>query len=127
MVRENIVLHGDDDNHSGDLDDLRVRALLAHHVASARGATAPGSDHALDVEGLKTDDILFWTAWEGDCLVGVGALKALSNDHGEIKSMHTDASFRRRGVGSADPEGCFKRCCLKTGRLDGADRDDYSR
>ena len=85
----------------GDLDDVRVRALLAHHVASARGATSPGSDHALDSEGLKTDDILFWTAWEGDCLVGVGALRPLSNDHGEIKSMHIDASFRRRGIGSA--------------------------
>ena len=35
----------------GDLDDPRVRRLLEHHVATARAATACGSDHALDVEG----------------------------------------------------------------------------
>ena len=34
-------------------------------------------------------------------MVGVGALKRLSDVHGEIKSMHTEESYRRRGVGSA--------------------------
>jgi putative acetyltransferase len=85
----------------GDLDDPRVRALLEHHVKSARAATAPGSDHALDVEGLRVPDITFWAAWDDDALVGVGALKRLSDDHGEIKSMHTVRDRRRRGVGSA--------------------------
>ena len=85
----------------GDLDDPKVRALLEHHVASARAATAPGSDHALDVEGLKALDIEFWAAWDEDDLLGVGALKRLSNGHGEIKSMHTALGCRRRGVGSA--------------------------
>jgi len=85
----------------GDLDDPRVCRLLAHHVASARAATAPGSAHALDLEGLKGADILFWTAWGEDRLLGVGALKLLWTDHGEIKSMHTDSGFRRKGVGTA--------------------------
>ena len=85
----------------GDLDDPRVRALLEHHVLSARAATAPGSDHALDPEGLKAPDITFWAAWEEGVLLGVGALRRLSNDHGEIKSMHTVLERRRRGVGSA--------------------------
>jgi putative acetyltransferase len=85
----------------GDLDDPRVRALLEHHVTSARAATAPGSDHALDPEGLKAPDITFWAAWEDGVLLGVGALKRLSNDHGEIKSMHTVLKRRRRGIGSA--------------------------
>jgi putative acetyltransferase len=85
---------------AGDLDDLRVRALLEHHVASARAATAPGSAHALDLEGLKAPTITFWAAWDGDALLGVGALKRLSSEHGEIKSMHTAQTCRRRGVGS---------------------------
>jgi putative acetyltransferase len=43
----------------------------------------------------------FWSAWEGDEVVGVGALKQLSADHGEVKSMHTAEVARGRGVGSA--------------------------
>jgi putative acetyltransferase len=34
-------------------------------------------------------------------VVGVGALKRLSAEHGEIKSMHTAEAARGRGVGSA--------------------------
>jgi putative acetyltransferase len=85
----------------GNLDDPRVRALLTHHLTTARAATAPGSAHALDLDGLKAPDITLWTAWDADALVGVGALKRLSNDHGEVKSMHTAETHRRTGVGSA--------------------------
>jgi len=85
----------------GGLDDPRVVALLEIHVTRSRAETAPGSEHALDLAGLKAPDITFWSAWEGDALVGVGALKRLSADHGEIKSMHTAEAARGRGVGSA--------------------------
>jgi putative acetyltransferase len=46
-------------------------------------------------------DIGFWTIWEDETLLGVGALMRLSADHGEVKSMHTAQSKRRRGAGSA--------------------------
>ena len=85
----------------GDLDDPRVHALLEHHVLTARAATALGSAHALDLEALKSPEITFWTAWDGEDLLGVGALKRLSPDHGEIKSMHTVQTSRRMGVGRA--------------------------
>ena len=85
----------------GGLDDPRVQSLLAHHFASARAETAPGSAHALDLSGLKSPDVNFWSAWDGDIVVGIGALKRLSEFHGEIKSMHTHQSHRRNGVGSA--------------------------
>jgi putative acetyltransferase len=85
----------------GDIDDPQVRAVLEQHVTSARAATAPGSAHALDPEGLKAPEVRFWAAWDDDALLGIGALKRLSNDHGEIKSMHTVPAHRRRGVGSA--------------------------
>jgi putative acetyltransferase len=85
----------------GDLDDPCILALLELHVARARAETARGSDHALDAAGLSAPDIGFWAAWEQNVLLGVGALKCLSADHGEVKSMHTVESARRRGVGSA--------------------------
>jgi putative acetyltransferase len=85
----------------GGLDDPRVIELLRIHVARARAETARGSSHALDLSGLRAPGVSFWSAWEGDAVVGVGALKRLSADHGEIKSMHTAEAARGRGVGSA--------------------------
>lgn len=85
----------------GGLDDPRVIDLLRAHLASARAQTAPGSAHALDLDGLRSPDVAFWTMWDDGALLGVGALKRLSHDHGEVKSMHTARSARRRGAGSA--------------------------
>jgi putative acetyltransferase len=85
---------------AGGLDDPSVRALLEHHVRTARSETAVGSAHALDLNGLKSADVRFWSAWDGDTLLGVGALKQLSPSHGEIKSMHTVQANRRAGVGT---------------------------
>ncbi|WP_407115497.1 GNAT family N-acetyltransferase [Bradyrhizobium sp. LMG 9283] len=84
---------------TGDTHDPRVIALLDHHVAAARAQTAPGSAHALDLAGLRAPEIAFWTGWDGETLVATGALKALSADHGEVKSMHTLQTTRRRGFG----------------------------
>lgn len=86
---------------SGGLDDPRVRALLEHHARTARAQTAVGSAHALDLDDLKAADIQFWSAWDGETLLGVGALKQLSRSHGEIKSMHTAQANRRTGIGRA--------------------------
>jgi putative acetyltransferase len=85
----------------GGLDDPRVIALLTTHVTRARAETGRGSAHALDVSALRADDVTFWSAWDDDTLAGVGALRALTSTHGEIKSMHTAESLRGRGVGSA--------------------------
>jgi putative acetyltransferase len=85
----------------GGLDDPRVVALLHIHVTRARAETARGSAHALDLSALRAPDVTFWSAWEGETPVGVGALKRLGADHGEIKSMHTAEAARGRGVGSA--------------------------
>src|SRR6185436_4105401 len=85
---------------NGGLDDPRVQGLLASHFNTARAQTAPGSAHALDLSGLKSPEIQFWSAWEGDSVLAIGALKQLSDSHGEIKSMHTDPLHRRKGLGS---------------------------
>jgi putative acetyltransferase len=85
----------------GGLDDPRVQDLLEHHVVTARAETALGSAHGLDLEALKSVDVIFWSGWNGDMLAAVGALKRLSPTHGEIKSMHTVQANRRVGVGTA--------------------------
>jgi putative acetyltransferase len=85
----------------GDFNDPLVTDLLRVHFTTARAQTAPGSAHALDVAGLQAPDITFWAIWEDETLLGVGALKRLAADHGEIKSMHTAESARREGAGSA--------------------------
>jgi putative acetyltransferase len=85
----------------GGLDDARVHALLDHHVKTARAETGRGSAHALDLEGLRSADTTFWSAWDGETVVGMGALRRLSPTHGEIKSMHTAASHRRSGIATA--------------------------
>ena len=85
----------------GDLTDQRVIDLLHYHLINSRAHTAPGSEHALDLKGLQSLDINFWTAWDGGTLVAMGALKQLSEDHGEVKSMRTAQDMQRKGVGSA--------------------------
>jgi putative acetyltransferase len=85
----------------GHLSDQRVVDLLRVHLVKARMETAPGSAHALDLTGLQSPDVTFWTIWDGEALLGFGALKRLSGDHGEVKSMHTAEPMRRRGAGSA--------------------------
>lgn len=85
----------------GGLDNPRVRALITHHATTARAQTARGSDHAFGADTLESADIQFFAAWDGDVVAAIGALKRLSAAHGEIKSMHTAATHRRRGAGSA--------------------------
>ena len=85
----------------GDLTDPRVVDLLHYHLTNARANTALGSAHALDLKGLQSPDISFWTAWDGETLVAIGALKQLSEDHGEVKSMRTTQTAQTKGVGSA--------------------------
>jgi putative acetyltransferase len=84
----------------GGLDDPRVQALVALHQRLAREATAEGFAFALDLSGLRVPEIRFFSAWDDDMLLGVGALKRLVPDHGEVKSMHTAEAARRRGVGA---------------------------
>lgn len=89
------------DLREGGLDDSQVIALVTHHQAEARATTPQDNAHAMGVEGLRHPDISFWGAWEGSDLLGIGALRQLSPDHGEIKSMRTAPGHLRRGVGRA--------------------------
>lgn len=78
-----------------------VLALLEEHLGSMRALTPAGSVHALDVARLRQPGIRFWSAWEGESLLGCAALADLGATHGEIKSMRTVATHRRSGVARA--------------------------
>jgi putative acetyltransferase len=84
-----------------DLSRPAVHALLEEHLQSMRALSPPGSVHALDLAKLRQPGITFWSAWDGPLLLGCGALKELNPGHGEIKSMRTPDSVRRRGAGRA--------------------------
>lgn len=86
---------------TGGLDDPQVIALLELHAREMSDHSPPGTCHFLDLSGLKTPDISFLSAWDGDTLLGVGALKQLDPQSGEVKSMRVTAAARGRGVGFA--------------------------
>ena len=104
-----------------------VRQLLATHLAFSRDVTPAGHVHALDVDALLDPAVTFYGARLGDgALLGVGALRELDTAHGEVKSMHTVAAARGRGVGRAMVEHIvgvatargYRRVSLETGTGD---------
>lgn len=87
-----------------EVDDLtrpEVLDLLREHIANMHELSPPEQVFALDVTKLRAPDITFWTVWDGGALLGCGALKELSPEHGEVKSMRTPRVLRRRGAGRA--------------------------
>jgi putative acetyltransferase len=84
-----------------DLQGSAIQALLQAHLHAMYGHSPPESVHALDLVALRHPSITFWTAWEGDELLGCGALKQLSADHAELKSMRTVDGHLRKGVARA--------------------------
>ena len=67
--------------------------------------------------------VSFWAAWEGEELLGCGALKELDQSHGEIKSMRTAKNQLRKGIATAMLEHIvavarergYERLSLETG------------
>ena len=82
----------------GDFSDERVKALLTRHLEGMHANSPPGHVFALDWSGLQKPEISFYAVWEGEALLGVGALKELEPGIGEIKSMRTADAHLRRGV-----------------------------
>jgi putative acetyltransferase len=84
-----------------DLTHPQVLDLIELHVRAAAANSPPGAVFALDLSGLRDPAVTMWTAWEGEVLLGMGALKQLDGAHGEIKSMRTAPGQQRRGVAAA--------------------------
>jgi len=107
----------------GDFADPRVKALLKDHLEGMHAASPPGHVFALDWSGLQKPGISFYTGWEGETLVAIGALKDLGGGHGEIKSMRVPKSHLGKGHGEAmlryiiaqARRRCMNRLSLETG------------
>ncbi|WP_394280420.1 GNAT family N-acetyltransferase [Microbacterium sp.] len=84
-----------------DLTGEAIQALVSEHLGDMFGQGPAESVHALGVEQLRHPDIRFWTAWSGDDLAGMAALRRLSAQDGEIKSMRVAAAHLGTGVGRA--------------------------
>jgi putative acetyltransferase len=81
-----------------NLQGKEVACLISEHLQGMKLNSPPESIHALNVEQLRRPEITFWSAWEGNEIVGCGALKELDSLHGEIKSMRTSSKHLRKGV-----------------------------
>jgi len=107
----------------GDFEDDRVKALLTRHLEGMHANSPAGHVFALDWSGLQQPEISFYALWEGEDLLGVGALKELEPGAGEIKSMRTADAHLRKGVGAAILDHIiaealrrgYKRLSLETG------------
>lgn len=106
-----------------DLSGSQTRELLALHLAGMHANSPPGSVFALDLSGLQTPDVTVWTAWLGEKVVAVGALKMLHDKTAEVKSMRTHPDFIRMGAAagilqtiiSAAKKHGARRLSLETG------------
>jgi putative acetyltransferase len=87
--------------HANDLDSLDVQYLVELHYAELRSISPPDACHVLPSVGLRDPSVTVWSARESGALVGVGALKQLAPDHGEVKSMRTSPAALGQGVGRA--------------------------
>ena len=83
----------------GNFDNPKVNEMLVKHFIELKSVSPEGSAHVLDIKGLKDSTIKFWSLWEKDQLMGVGALKFLDKDHGEFKSIRVNDKFRKKGNG----------------------------
>ena len=83
----------------GNFDNPDVNELLTKHFVELRAASPEGSAHVLDIPGLKVPSIKFWSLWDGEKLIGCGALKFLDKEHGEFKSIRIHDNFRKQGQG----------------------------
>ena len=109
-----------------DITDPAVTSILEAHLEFARRVTPPGHVHALDASGLASSDVTTFSLSDGQAVVAIGALRELSSDHGEIKSMHTVAGERGRGLGrhmatallEESRRRGYSRVSLETGTMD---------
>ena len=86
------------------IDDLAgeaTRALITRHLDGMHESSPPESVHALDADGLRHPAITFWSAWVDGELAGIGALRQIDAERGELKSMRVDDRFLGLGVGRA--------------------------
>jgi len=84
-----------------DLQGPEVADLLAFHLAEMHALSPPCKVHAMPVERLRQPDVTFYSAWDGEALAAVGALREIDPTRGELKSMRATPAYRGKGAGEA--------------------------
>ena len=105
--------------------DEIITLLQGHHQEMLKHSPIE-SVHALDVSKLKAPGVTFWSAWINNELAGCGALKKLTDQHVELKSMKTSSQYLRRGVAAkllthllSEAKRCgYTKMSLETGTVD---------
>lgn len=63
-----------------DLSGAEVQELIRQHLSAMAEDSPPESVHALDVNGLRRQEVTFWSVWDQGELMGCGALKSWMSD-----------------------------------------------
>lgn len=102
-----------------------VQALIAAHLVFAHTHSPPEDVFAIGADALAAADVTLFGARLDGRLLGIGAIRDITPDHAELKSMHTAADVRGCGVGRtmldhllrvAHERGCT-RVSLETGAM----------
>jgi putative acetyltransferase len=112
-------------------DHPQVRALIGELDAYLASLYAPEDNHILDLEALRHPSVTFLGAWEGEAVVGCGAVRVMPGEdetqgarYGEIKRMYVRPARRGERIAQsllAALEGelrrqAIDRALLETGR-----------
>lgn len=88
-----------------DLSRPEVADLLRLHLDEMHRWSPACKVHAMPLERLREADVTFYSAWDGEQLAAVGALKELGAQdgrlRGELKSMRAAPEYRGKGAGEA--------------------------
>lgn len=82
-----------------DLDDADIADLLTTHAKRALASAQCRAGHALDIEALRHPALQVWSIRDHGKPVAVGAIRRLSAEHGELKSMFVADTARGQGLG----------------------------
>jgi putative acetyltransferase len=112
-------------------DHPQVRALLDALDAYLAELYEPEDNHILGIDALLAPEVSFLGAWQGDRLVGCGAVRAMPPEaetagraYGEVKRMYVDPALRGQRIAArllaaledAAREQGLSAALLETGR-----------
>lgn len=72
--------------------------IFDRHTRDMHADTPPESIHMMPRASLEHPEIAFFVLRDAGRPVGMGAVKRISPDHGEVKSMHVLSEERGRGL-----------------------------
>ncbi|KHS43345.1 GNAT family N-acetyltransferase [Novosphingobium subterraneum] len=84
-----------------DLSGEAIRELVAFHLSGMHANSPACKVHALPVEKLRQPGVTFYSAWVGNALAGMGAIRELDPTHGELKSMRVASDWLGKKIGEA--------------------------